>query len=125
MLKISFQRLRNERVNNLFFLFIFYSLIRSRLCKRCCILPDCGPLYRPPNGFVDVSNGTAYGSVAVYTCDIGYTLIGQEIRTCRLSGCWSNESPTCRINGNTLNGKDRLEVQLNTEVKNFVILIFY
>ena len=47
------------------------------------------------NGQVSYSYGTAYNSVATYSCNTGYDLIGTNTRTCSASGDWSCSVPTC------------------------------
>ena len=64
-----------------------------------CLFSDCGPLFSPLNGMVTFETTTA-GSIATYSCDDSYILLGGsgETRTCgALSGVWSNDL-TC--NGN-------------------------
>ncbi|CAI8048337.1 hypothetical protein GBAR_LOCUS26681 [Geodia barretti] len=34
-------------------------------------------------------------SSATYTCDSGFGLVGQSVRTCEQSGSWSREPPVC------------------------------
>ena len=34
-------------------------------------------------------------SVATYTCNSGFELIGSEVRTCLSDAVWSNEEPVC------------------------------
>ena len=38
---------------------------------------------------------TTYNSVATYFCDIGHTLMGDNIRTCLANGDWSGRQPSC------------------------------
>ena len=35
------------------------------------------------------------GSLATYTCNSGYELVGNGIRTCLASGVWSGTEPFC------------------------------
>ena len=42
-----------------------------------------------------MSNGTTFGSTAIYTCDTGYTLSGSSSRTCRTNGLWTFFEPLC------------------------------
>ena len=51
----------------------------------------CPPLSDPPNG--DVT--WPVGSVATYTCNSGFELVGNEMRTCQSDGIWSGEEPVC------------------------------
>jgi CUB/sushi domain-containing protein len=54
------------------------------------ISPICDPvlcpmLAIPDNGHV-VTNGQIFRSVATYTCNAGYTLIGEDVRICQSEG---------------------------------------
>ena len=43
-----------------------------------------------------VDTGVTNGSIAAYTCNMGYQLIGEDqTRTCMSNGTWSGEEPTC------------------------------
>ena len=55
---------------------------------------ECEDLASPANGQVTL-NGTAFGSIAIYSCDDGYVLNGNEMRICQSSGEWSGDEPTC------------------------------
>ena len=55
---------------------------------------DCGTLDDPTNGIVSVST-TIYNSVAMYSCNIGHTLTGDDMRMCLETGSWSSSEPTC------------------------------
>ena len=55
---------------------------------------QCRNLSPPANGQVAVS-GLRVGSQATYTCNTGYTLVGNRQRTCRPDGQWSGEEPIC------------------------------
>ena len=46
------------------------------------------------NGMV-TSNGTYVTSVATFTCDFGYELVGSRQRVCQSDGTWSNMIPRC------------------------------
>ncbi len=59
-----------------------------------CAVVDCGDLPDPADGAVTHAS-TTFQSIAVYNCDIGFTLDRQAIRTCQASGSWSGEAPTC------------------------------
>ncbi|XP_060565067.1 fibropellin-1-like isoform X2 [Ruditapes philippinarum] len=66
--------------------------------KPTCNIKDCGFLTNPANGAVDNSEGTTYLSNALFTCNIGYTLVGSSTRRCQASGTWSGTDPVCQIN---------------------------
>ena len=59
------------------------------------IAVDCGSLSHPENGRVDTSSGTIFRKVSTYSCDVGYTLLGTETRTCTESGQWFPDAPYC------------------------------
>ena len=56
---------------------------------------DCGStdIVQPANGSV-VLDQTTLGSVANFSCDAGFALIGDATRTCQLTG-WSGSNPSC------------------------------
>ena len=56
---------------------------------------DCGNPGMPMNGSVTY-NGTYVTSVAKFTCDFGFDLIGNSQRVCQPDGTWSNMVPRCR-----------------------------
>ncbi len=56
---------------------------------------DCGPLQNPTNGMVDLSSSTIFMSIAIFTCDSGYTLEGIGFRQCLADGGWSSTEPIC------------------------------
>ena len=57
---------------------------------------DCGTLNDTTNGRVSHSAGTTFGQTATYSCDTGYTLVGDSTRTCQADGMWSGSEPTCQ-----------------------------
>ena len=57
---------------------------------------DCGPVADLINGQVNTSNGTIFGSVAIYTCNSGYRLSHQQVVMCGGNGMWFPASPTCQ-----------------------------
>ena len=58
-------------------------------------LPACA---RPE----DIANGETIwedvltAAVIIYVCDPGYEIIGDEQRSCLVTGLWSGSKPTCR-----------------------------
>ena len=67
--------------------------------KKTFLVKGCGTLDIPSHGSVSYSCGTISGSIATFSCDTGYTLSGATTRTCQTDRSWSNDSPTCEING--------------------------
>ena len=57
---------------------------------------DCGTLSDPTNGQVDHTSGTTVGQTATYSCNTGYNLVGDSIRTCQAEGIWSGSASTCQ-----------------------------
>ena len=55
---------------------------------------ECEVLLDPLNGMVMLM-GTSSGSMAMYTCVMGFMLEGDMTRTCQLDGEWSGEEPVC------------------------------
>ena len=61
----------------------------------CLIAVDCGALPLVQHGHA-VTNGTVFQSVANYTCDNGYNLVGIQSRTCESNATWSGNEPVCK-----------------------------
>ena len=85
-----------------------YTICYSDSCFRCDVkteifstmlfsstVRDCQSLPNITNGAVDLSEGTTFSSVAVYSCDGGYELQGDPVRMCNESGVWNGREPTC------------------------------
>ena len=56
---------------------------------------ECSTLSNPSNGRVN-QQGDRPGDRARYTCNSGYELVGQSIRTCQNNGEWSGDAPICQ-----------------------------
>ncbi|XP_045205733.2 CUB and sushi domain-containing protein 3-like [Mercenaria mercenaria] len=61
-----------------------------------CELTDCEPLHYPLNGRV-IAESRNFGDIAMYVCDTGYTLVGNDTRECLINTSWSNTEPVCEI----------------------------
>lgn len=62
--------------------------------RRCQAEVDCGPPDEVKHATLRL-NGTRLGSVALYTCDHGYSLSAPSLtRICQPQGVWS-EPPQC------------------------------
>ncbi len=61
----------------------------------------CEDLSSPVNGMIMLMGRTP-GSIAMYSCDMGFRLNGEMTRTCQTDGNWSNEEPTCICEHNFL-----------------------
>ena len=55
---------------------------------------DCGPLLNPVNGTISLMR-TTIGSVANYSCDSGFLLMGLSSRICEVNQSWSGDAPVC------------------------------
>ena len=63
-----------------------------------CAAAQCPSLADPTNGQVTFSNSTNVGSIATYSCDTGFALNGNPMRTCQATGNtadWSGDDSTC------------------------------
>ena len=62
---------------------------------------DCGNLGNPNNGQVMITGGLVPTAIAgedataMYTCNQGYNLVGEEVRTCQANGVWDGTEPAC------------------------------
>ncbi|CAI7992907.1 Sushi, von Willebrand factor type A, EGF and pentraxin domain-containing protein 1 [Geodia barretti] len=59
-----------------------------------CTMVNCSNLKGPEHGRVSVTD-TTYNSVATYTCNDSYTLVGDHESKCLSSGIWSGVTPIC------------------------------
>ena len=64
------------------------------VCVHVLLGITCGHPGMPMNGTV-TSNGTYVTSIAEFTCNFGFELIGDSQRVCQPSGIWSNMVPEC------------------------------
>ncbi|CAG5134438.1 unnamed protein product, partial [Candidula unifasciata] len=60
-----------------------------------CQQIQCPLLDNPINGRVSVI-GRTFSSIAGYTCNKGFRLVGVDARTCQADGTWSSEAPKCQ-----------------------------
>ena len=90
---------------------MFYSLIVSKfiglhltvsfarfyITAFSTLAPDCGQPPSPGLRGVVSYNSTLFEAVAVYSCEVGYSLEPSEggTRLCQLSGRWSGVDPVC------------------------------
>ena len=60
-----------------------------------CDMPvTCTGLSNPTNGNVSAPSAT-FGNGVSYTCNAGYSLVGQPTRACLATGMWAGSAPTC------------------------------
>ena len=55
---------------------------------------ECPRLDDPPDGTVSVT-GYSIGDTATYSCDDGFDLVGEAMRTCMDNSQWSGDAPQC------------------------------
>ena len=60
-----------------------------------CVAILCPELPNPTNGEVSLTGNTV-GSLASYSCDLGFGLVGFSTRICQPIGQWSGQAPTCQ-----------------------------
>ena len=67
------------------------------VCGLSCVRPEkeCPELPDPQHGQVHLT-GRQFQDRAVYTCNSGYKLVGQDAVVCQTSGQWSGAPPVCR-----------------------------
>ena len=70
----------------------FYDYIKPIFTGKVIHCPDPGDL---KHGYLSDGDFT-YGSVVMYSCDRGYTLVGSGKRKCTVLGRWSGRRPVCR-----------------------------
>nr|XP_026695879.1 sushi, von Willebrand factor type A, EGF and pentraxin domain-containing protein 1-like isoform X5 [Ciona intestinalis] len=63
-----------------------------------CISNECSPeSVAPRNGSVTCSYGNLFESECVYTCAVGYRLVGSERRRCLSDSTWDAPEPICEL----------------------------
>ncbi|KAH0502555.1 CUB and sushi domain-containing protein 3 [Microtus ochrogaster] len=65
-----------------------------------CVVISCGELPTPPNGN-KIGTQTSYGSTAIFTCDLGFMLVGSAVREC-LSSAGHCGIPELIVNGQVI-----------------------
>ena len=58
-------------------------------------LSDCLLPAHPPYGQVSM-NMTDAAAIAMYSCELGYGIVGQASRQCGENQAWEGEAPECR-----------------------------
>ena len=71
---------------------LFFNFTQSSLTSA---VVRCGVLPNQENGQVSIEDPPAYRTLANYTCDDGFLLMGESSRTCQLNGLWSGMPPLC------------------------------
>ena len=68
----------------------------------------------PASGFVNVT-ATTYNSMATFTCQTGYGLVGMATIICLDTGAWSGAVPTCVLNCPTLEAPQHGQITLTPD----------
>ncbi|XP_038067159.1 sushi, von Willebrand factor type A, EGF and pentraxin domain-containing protein 1-like [Patiria miniata] len=76
---------------------------------------NCGNLGEIENGKVGTAK-TTFNSLAVYSCDEGYTLHGPGARRCLAQRAWSDTAPTCKPVPCGMPPSIRNAVHINTDI---------
>ncbi|XP_052275320.1 sushi, von Willebrand factor type A, EGF and pentraxin domain-containing protein 1-like [Dreissena polymorpha] len=58
---------------------------------------DCGLLPALNNGSINYIENTTFDSIAVMTCDAGFSLTGDTFSVCNSSGGWNTTGQTCNL----------------------------
>lgn len=66
------------------------------LTEFSCDPLECSPPGAPENGRAEY-RALFFGSIVTYTCNTGYTLIGQATASCNATQRWSNPLPLCHL----------------------------
>ncbi|XP_055886163.1 sushi, von Willebrand factor type A, EGF and pentraxin domain-containing protein 1-like [Biomphalaria glabrata] len=61
-----------------------------------CLILQCPSLGQLDFGWIDISS-LDYGSIALFSCQIGYNLVGYNETQCLSSATWSVPKPLCQI----------------------------
>ena len=89
----------------------------------------CSELTTLGNGTISTNTSSnslilGLGSVAIYTCNVGFVLVGQTTRVCEdtnggtvTTGTWSGSAPTCE--GDLVNEKEKLNMVYKLNHKQF------
>ena len=64
-----------------------------------CVSRNCGQIAAPENGSVSTPDGTWVGTLATFSCEMGFELIGEETLQCLDNRAWSGDAPECIIRG--------------------------
>ena len=72
-------------------------LVKSLDQNKCYYEPViCPPLQSPLFGKV-VTSGHALFNVCRYSCNMGFEMVGDAVRTCTYSGSWNGTAPICKF----------------------------
>ena len=74
-----------------------FSRVEAHICN--VLFLACQALQNPADGSVVAPTSPVFQDEAVYSCNSGFTLSGQERRCCLSTGLWSGTAPTCVFAG--------------------------
>lgn len=72
--------------------------VHTCICS-CYICTECPPLPILDNGDVVTTNGRTYNSVARFSCQTDFLLVGAEIISCLANRTWNGTLPSCEQKG--------------------------
>lgn len=58
-------------------------------------LPDPADTEVTPMITLTPENATTFGTIAIYSCELGYQIVGNETRVCQIDSQWSGATPFC------------------------------
>ena len=94
----------------------------------CSAVVDCGLLPNITNGMVIYNtqgqDQTLLGATVTYSCNTGYTLSENSMRTCQADGTWSGNNPTCNSECMYEPFGSSSLLYIKTEVKILMFLVY-
>ena len=81
-------------VKKIFTILRRFFFVYLNLCTLC--ITDCGLPTVLENGDFQIQTDTLTDAIATYSCDSGYTLVGDADVTCQVNGQWE-APPNCAI----------------------------
>ena len=79
----------------LLFMHAQYCPSMERFFSSHCTAIMCPMPSTPRNGRVAMTNENFYTSIATYSCDFGFRMLGTSTRQCQPTGIWTETPPGC------------------------------
>ena len=67
-----------------------------------CVAVDCGSLPAPDNGAVEHVPHTLLHSLAKFSCEKKFKLVGEEVLKCEYTGKYNGKPPVCKRKCNNI-----------------------
>ena len=87
------------RLNTNFLSYVDRSCLDNTTFCHYTVVVTCPDLDKPAKGIISYIGGSINNSTvnttAIYSCNSGYSLKGEENRICEVDGDWSGTAPTC------------------------------